>query len=69
MRLRGDGEQTYTCSANVVARYQKCISALLDRIDIHAELHLSARRPSRAQAGAYDRQPGRGSQHRPDAPG
>src|SRR5688572_853247 len=35
----GDGEKTCTCSAAVVARYQKRISGpLLDRIDIHVDV-------------------------------
>lgn len=35
----GDSEKTCTCSATVVARYQKRISGpLLDRIDIHVEV-------------------------------
>jgi magnesium chelatase family protein len=36
---RGDSEKSCTCSASVVARYQKRISGpLLDRIDIHVEV-------------------------------
>jgi magnesium chelatase family protein len=35
----GDAEKNCTCSANVVARYQKRISGqLLDRIDIHVDV-------------------------------
>jgi magnesium chelatase family protein len=35
----GDAEKSCTCSANVVARYQKRISGpLLDRIDIHVDV-------------------------------
>jgi magnesium chelatase family protein len=35
----GDSEKNCTCSANVVARYQKRISGpLLDRIDIHVDV-------------------------------
>ena len=35
----GDSEKSCTCSANVVARYQKRISGpLLDRIDIHVDV-------------------------------
>src|SRR6476660_7299812 len=35
----GDAEKTCTCSAAVVARYQKRISGpLLDRIDIHVDV-------------------------------
>jgi magnesium chelatase family protein len=35
----GDAEKNCTCSANVVARYQKRISGpLLDRVDIHVDV-------------------------------
>ena len=35
----GNAEKNCTCSANVVARYQKRISGqLLDRIDIHVDV-------------------------------
>jgi magnesium chelatase family protein len=58
----GDSEENCTCSANVVARYQKRISGLLlDRIDIHIDVprvnyeKLSGTRQDKSSAAVRER--------------